>query len=835
MAKGKQLEEKSKGKGNKNDSGGGIARFFVKKPPAAASDTRRSIHSEGSTRAKSSKNDGAIDGFFLKKPPAAAAAASGSNSAARRKLQFDSSTARNKQKKRKSTVQLSIGQALQPPSNDVLKNGVHRQKQEVNFLHQEFPDPESHPADHRVTEIQLLRDALSIVPAMQESKQLPLNDEQRKVAECPPNIPLSVRAGAGSGKTHTMVQRAVNLVNNYDFGPEKILMITFSNKATGELKKRVASVFSSHYSPDEDIRLPTIKTFHSLAFWWICRCWKACNLGKCPSPLATKAQERSLMQRAIEENLDHLRLERCERILWRDERPGEVSWEVVLQTFRGRYVDDYNKASLKADEKANKDMPREKKQNKMTAEELQALNEEMKAMKKLYLRVECYLGLLHRKNGKNSVTCDLERRWSGDDPQCDMYLELVRKARLGHHSKNDYLREDASIWELYDKLQRETGQIDFDSMLIIFTDKVLGNEKLAHRFHSMYSHVIVDEYQDNSEAQALMLNKIVEHGSLTVVGDDDQCIYQFRGASPGNFGRLREFFLEERQITIQEETLTENHRSSANILKVAATFLQGDTSRHAKVLRPSRPPGLPVEIWKCHYTNDQAKHIVSTMIERHEEEGVAYGDMSCLFRCFQMGKLGSLTTHIQKELAGKNVPFTVVGGKTLFERVSVLDLLAYLRLSITGSPDDYSFERVINKPTRRLPKDKLIPLIKQQVKRNKTKASMISLQEAAKILCKTGFGLSSSQHDALKVFLAQIDQFSAEVNTKSLPDLLTYLWRQTGLEDFYKNQNQPKEDGKKKKASPSKQEMNGMDSRAISGEPSPGTSHFVSFGHFALF
>ena len=96
-----------------------------------------------------------------------------------------------------------------------------------------------------------------------------------------------------------------------------------------------------------------------------------------------------------------------------------------------------------------------------------------------------------------------------------MYLELVRKARLGHHSKNAYLRDDACVWEMYDKLQRETGKIDFDSMLLIFTDKILGNKRLGHRFHTMYLHVIVDEYQDNSEAQALMLNKIVKHGCLT--------------------------------------------------------------------------------------------------------------------------------------------------------------------------------------------------------------------------------------------------------------------------------------------------------------------------------
>ena len=106
---------------------------------------------------------------------------------------------------------------------------------------------------------------------------------------------------------------------------------------------------------------------------------------------------------------------------------------------------------------------------------------------------------------------------------------------------------------------------------------------------------------------------------------------------------------------------------------------------------------MPVEIWRCKHASDQAQHIVCAMITRHDAEGKDYGDMACLFRCFKMGSLGSLTTPLQRELANRNVPFHVVGGKTIFERETCLDLLAYLRLSVSGTPDDDAFERVINK------------------------------------------------------------------------------------------------------------------------------------------
>ena len=138
-----------------------------------------------------------------------------------------------------------------------------------------------------------------------------------------------------------------------------------------------------------------------------------------------------------------------------------------------------------------------------------------------YTRVECYLTLLWRKRKRDNshkreklnyrpdnqaekkVTgCELGRWWSSEKHQCDKYLELVRKVRLGGHAMNEYARDGARVRENYERLQRENGQIDFDTMLALFAQKVLGNEALKKRFRSMFCHIIVDEYQDNSEYQA---------------------------------------------------------------------------------------------------------------------------------------------------------------------------------------------------------------------------------------------------------------------------------------------------------------------------------------------
>ncbi|KAK1742420.1 ATP-dependent DNA helicase, UvrD family [Skeletonema marinoi] len=579
---------------------------------------------------------------------------------------------------------------------------------------------------------------------------------QQRVVECPPNIPLSVRACAGTGKTHTMVQRAISFINVHHIDPKNILIVTFSKLATEEVIERVTRAFG------RETDLPTIKTFHALAYSWVCRSWKHCGLGQRPSVLNPKSGEMDLMKQVFERILDSKRLERCARKLKLEEE--SLTWDDVLKAFQTRHQELYDELAQTAKVEAEKIVKKRKKKKDMKPEE-----------------------------------CDLESRWIGkkSNNRCKESLELVRKARLGSHDYNEYPFEDSQVWQLYDRLQRETGRIDFDTMLLLFAENVLGDERLAKQFHERYTHVVVDEYQDNSQMQALMLKRIVKRGCLTVVGDDDQCIYEFRGASPGNFDRLKEEFAK-KNIAVQEEVLIDNHRSSKNVLTVASAFLEGDKRRHPKTLRPIKPEGPPVEVWECSSQTQQAKQIVAGMIKRHEDDRIRWKEMAALFRCLKMGGNGSLTTHLQKELAEKKVPFVVVGGKSIFERASVRDLVAYLQLSIRRSPNDEAFTRSINQPPRRLPKDKVIPIIKEFLDGNTMRkegdklTSITFLQEAAKVMVEKNVGLTTSRHNALSEFLAQIGTYQGKLNIMSLPDLLKYLWKETGLSEFYKTKNKVK-------------------------------------------
>ncbi len=661
-----------------------------------------------------------------------------------------------------------------------------------------MPDKVKQRVEQGIEQRLFERDAITVPTNLVETliqpvlSKAPLNAEQERVVKCPPNIPLSVRACAGTGKTHTMVQRAISFVNDHGINPKNILIVTFSKLATEEVIERVSRVFVGR-----ETDLPTIKTFHSLAYSWVCRSWRFCGLGQRPSVLSSTAGKMALMKQVFELILDKKRLERCARKLKLEEESS--SWDDVLKVYEKRHEEAYDEMSDKANEEAERTIKKSKEKKDATPEEVGAIQDEVKAKRKFLLRKMCYLNLFGKEN------CDLERQLIGDKEKCNKrcreYLELVEKARLGGHDYSEYPFEDSQVWQMYDQQQIVTGRIDFDTMLQLFAVNVLGDKRLAKQFHERYTHVVVDEYQDNSQMQALMLRKIVEKGCLTVVGDDDQCIYEFRGASPGNFDRLKEEFAK-KNISVQEEVLIDNHRSSENILTVASSFLEGDTRRHPKSLRSTKPKGLPVEVWECPSQAKQAKEIVTGMIRRHDNDQVPWKDMAVLFRSQKMGHIGSLTMHLQKELAEQKVPFCVVGGKSIFERASVRDLVAYLQLSIRSSPNDEAFTRSINQPPRKLPKEKVIPIINEFLDCNTMRKGkegdeltpITFLQDAAKAMVEKNVGLTTPHHKALSGFLAQIGTYQEKLNILPLPDLLKYLWKETGLSERYRNKGKASND-----------------------------------------
>eukprot|EP00966_Prymnesium_polylepis_P160754 3715319-Prymnesium_polylepis.1 len=207
-----------------------------------------------------------------------------------------------------------------------------------------FPAPDAaDPEDRqRLLRLQFERFGVSAVDASASAMVLdpaPLNEAQRVVAEQAAEQPLSVRAGAGTGKTHTMMRRAVHLVRSQQVAPQSILMLTFSVKAASELQSRLSTVFAA--GSVQPLRLPVARTFHALGYFWIKQYWKLLGLGCPPVPLTGQAGQRALMRRVLEELVMDMRLQRCQQIL---AMPSQAPWESVVDVFQKQFPDEFARA-----------------------------------------------------------------------------------------------------------------------------------------------------------------------------------------------------------------------------------------------------------------------------------------------------------------------------------------------------------------------------------------------------------------------------------------------------------------------------------------------------------
>ncbi len=300
------LSPKKNGAADAKKSRGGIERFFSvkKRSPTHGDSTFASSTSDLSrTKSKSvdSKKKSRSEGngqFSIKKRPPPEDGATESPS----KRELFPAQAPVVKKKKTSQRQKSM-EAMGFSATKIQK---HKSPSKIGFS---MTDEVKERVEQGIEQSLFERDAITVPTNIETLIQpvvstAPLNAEQQRVVECPPNIPLSVRACAGTGKTHTMVQRAISFINIHGINPKNILIVTFSKLATEEVIERVSRVLG------RETELPTIKTFHALAYSWVCRSWKCCGLGQRPSVLSSKVGEMALMKQVFERILDKKRLER---------------------------------------------------------------------------------------------------------------------------------------------------------------------------------------------------------------------------------------------------------------------------------------------------------------------------------------------------------------------------------------------------------------------------------------------------------------------------------------------------------------------------------------------
>ena len=277
----------------------------------------------------------------------------------------------------------------------------------------------------------------------------------------------------------------------------------------------------------------------------------------------------------------------------------------------------------------------------------------------------------------------------------DAKNELIGPARYAETAGKDPVsRIVADAYVEYDKRMRASNALDFDDLIMRTVELLRDNPLIAEHYHRRFRHILVDEYQDTNHAQYVLVRALVGAGSdgvtpaeLTVVGDSDQSIYAFRGATIRNIEEFERDFTGARTILLEQ-----NYRSTQNILSAANAIIARNTGRRAKNLWTASGDGALITLDAADSEHDEARFVVGE-IDRLADSGVEWGDIAVFYRT------NAQSRALEELLVRQGIPYRVVGGTRFYERREIKDALAYLQ--VISNPDDtVAARRILNVPKR---------------------------------------------------------------------------------------------------------------------------------------
>ncbi|GGO77857.1 ATP-dependent DNA helicase Rep [Marinobacterium nitratireducens] len=249
----------------------------------------------------------------------------------------------------------------------------------------------------------------------------------------------------------------------------------------------------------------------------------------------------------------------------------------------------------------------------------------------------------------------------------------------------------ARAYESYNLHLKAYNAVDFDDLILTPVMLFQNHPEVLERWQGRIRYLLVDEYQDTNLSQYRLVRQLVGHrGGLTVVGDDDQSIYAWRGARPENLVQLNEDF-----PSLKVVKLEQNYRSTGRILKAANTLIANNPHVFDKTLWSDMGFGDPIRVIYNRNEETECERIATEILDRHLRKGVPFRDFAILYRGNFQARL------LEVKLQAYQVPYKLSGGTSFFSRAEIKDLMAYLKVLINPD-DDNAFLRIINTPRREI-------------------------------------------------------------------------------------------------------------------------------------
>lgn len=498
------------------------------------------------------------------------------------------------------------------------------------------------------------------------------NREQQQVIDTIDG-PVLVVAGAGTGKTATIVKRIEHIISDGYARPWQVLAITFTNKAAGELKERLINTVG------EEANDIWAHTFHSM----------------------------------------------CGRILRRfADRLGYTQHFTIYDT------DD---------------------------------------QKRVMKRVQKSLGIEDKFLNHRAILNEISHAKDS----------LIDCREYKASTVNDFRK--AKIAQCYEEYQNELKRadaMDFDDMIFNTVQLLKENEDVLELYQNQFKYVIVDEYQDTSYAQYILTYLLADgYHNICVVGDDDQSIYRFRGATIENIMRFKERYEKEGVKVIQLQ-LAENYRSMQNILDAANAVIKNNKTRLAdKRLRSyAGKEGEKIVLYTADSEMGEAQFIIDE-INENVKNGKRYKDHAVLYR------MNAQSRNIEIMLAKSGISYKIIGGNRFFDRKEIKDIVSYFAV-INNPADNVRLQRIINTPKRGIG-DTMFNYILEIAAVNKMTAFEVCEQADE-------FAKTSRSAGKLKAFTAMIRHFQACLEEGMSPnDLLQEILDETKYFDFIDEEDEP--------------------------------------------
>lgn len=340
-------------------------------------------------------------------------------------------------------------------------------------------------------------------------------------------------------------------------------------------------------------------------------------------------------------------------------------------------------------------------------------------------------------------------------------------ATNGEYTEIDRFKKRPFFSEIYNRYFnkcKNSNVLDFDDLLLYTNILFRDNLDILRKYQEKFDFILVDEYQDTNFAQYLIVKKLSAlKKNISVVGDDSQSIYSFRGAKIENILNFKSDFPEYKLYKLEQ-----NYRSTKNIVNAANSLIENNKGRIPKVVWSENENGDKIKILKC-YTDAEESYAIADEITRiYYDKKVSYSSFAILYRTNSQSRI------FEEVFLKKNIPYKIFGSISFYQRKEIKDILAYLRL-ISNSKDDESLKRIINFPHRGIGETSIGKISQLSSDLN------CSLFEALSVCGKYNLNIRGKTLDSINYFVSLITEFEQKIDIQNAYDLTEDLFKRSGI------------------------------------------------------